>query len=104
MAIDTPGERRSALNYGIFGPFRNGPIPDGSLANARNRRHMLHHYSGLAKSAPSTAFLYDLRVFNKALDESGGLGDDPNNSNLGTISYIFDDMTDNEGKVTLPFG
>lgn len=54
--------------------------------------------------APSTAFLFDVRVFNKAITESGGLGDDPSNNDLGAISYVFKDMEDNEGKVHLPFG
>ena len=104
MAIDTAQKRRSALNTSVRGVYRNAPIPDGSLISARDRRHMLHHYAGLAPNTPSTGYLFDLRVFNKSVEEGGGLGDDPNNTNLGTISYVFDDMKNNEGKVHLPFG
>jgi len=54
---------------------------------------------------PSTAFLFDVRVFNKKLDEEGGITI-PGSPNLdkGTITYAFDDVVDNEGKSTLPFG
>jgi len=104
MAIDTENKRRSALNYNLVGYFRNGPVPDGDLDTPADRRSLLHHYSGIASADPSTAFLFDLRVFNKAIDESGGLGDDPTNLDLGTVSYIFNDMVNNEGKVHLPFG
>jgi hypothetical protein len=50
----------------------------------------------------STAFIFDLRVINKAVSESGGKG--VGTTDLGAISYIYDDMKKNGGKVHLPFG
>lgn len=50
----------------------------------------------------STAYLFDLRVMNKAISESGGSA--VNQGNLGAISYVYDDVKNNGGKVTLPFG
>lgn len=48
------------------------------------------------------AFIFDLRVMNKAITTSGGKAAD--STDLGTVSYIFDDMLRNNGKVHLPFG
>ncbi len=50
---------------------------------------------------PSTAFLFDFKVFNKELINEGGAAP---NLDTGTIKYVYDDMIDNEGKSTLPFG
>lgn len=49
----------------------------------------------------SSAYIFDLRVMNKAVTESGGVGV---GTDLGVISYMYDDMKTNDGKVTLPFG
>jgi len=49
----------------------------------------------------STAFIFDLRVMDKAVSESGGVGV---GTDLGVISYMYDDMKTNNGKVHLPFG
>lgn len=97
MAIDSAQKRRSALNY-LLRVFRNGPIPDGDLDNWKDRRHMLHHYSG---SWENTIYVFDVRMMDKSIEESGGkaVGND-----YGAISYIFDDMENNSGKVTLPYG
>ena len=101
MAIDTASKRRSALNY-IVRTYRNGPIPDGSLTQLQDRRTMLHHYNGVAEIQLNTGFIFDVTIFDKAIAESDGVAVD--NGNLGTISYVFDDMANNNGQVTLPFG
>jgi len=51
---------------------------------------------------PSTCFLFDVRVMDEAISENDGTAAD--SSNLGTISYMFDDMVKNNGQVHLPFG
>lgn len=101
MAINTIGKRRSALNF--FIPFfRNGPYPDGDLSNAPDRRQMLNHYSGFSSIVTAkTVYLFDVRIMNRAISESGGKAV---GNNLGTVSYIYDDMKNNEGKVHLPYG
>jgi len=58
-------------------------------------------YNGLLNEAAQSAFIFDLRVMNKAFTESGGKAV---GSDLGAISYVFDDVKNNGGKVTLPFG
>ncbi len=99
MAIDSASKRRSALNY-MVPVYRHGPIPDGDLDTVEDRRTMLHHYFGVGAGA--TAYIFDLRVMNQAVTESGGQA--ANTNNLGTISYVFDDMKNIDGKVLLPFG
>lgn len=49
-----------------------------------------------------TAFMFDLRVMDKAVSESGGSA--ANTNNLGAVSYVFDDLDNNDGNVTLPYG
>lgn len=46
-------------------------------------------------------YMFDVRVMNKAISESGGQAAA---SDLGAITYVFRDMLDNNGKVHLPFG
>lgn len=49
-----------------------------------------------------SCFLFDLRVMNKAISESGGKAAD--DTDLGAVSYYYDDVKNNNGKITLPFG
>lgn len=50
----------------------------------------------------SSAYIFDLRVMNKAISESGGTA--TNSDDLGAISYAYNDMLTNNGKTLLPFG
>lgn len=52
--------------------------------------------------AISAFYVFDLRVMDEAVSESGGKAAD--SSDLGAISYMFDDMVNNNGKVHLPLG
>jgi len=101
MAIDTVNKRRTALNRRIRG-LGHYSVPDGAIDTANNRRSALDMWGGGASNAAQTIFLFDVRVFKKAISESGGQAVD--STNLGTISYVFDDMLNNDGKVQLPFG
>lgn len=49
-----------------------------------------------------TAFMFDIRVMNKAISESGGKAAD--STDLGAITDVFLDITKNNGKSYLPFG
>lgn len=49
-----------------------------------------------------SCFLFDVRVMNKAISESGGMAAD--STDLGAISDVFLDITKNNGKSYLPFG
>lgn len=53
-------------------------------------------------SFASSAYIFDLRVMNKAISESGGTA--TNSDDLGAISYAYNDMLTNNGKTLLPFG
>ena len=55
----------------------------------------------VAVSPSQSAYMFDVRVMNKAISESGGQAAA---TDLGAITYVFKDMIDNNGKVTLPFG
>jgi hypothetical protein len=46
--------------------------------------------------------VFDARVMNRAIRQSGGEATD--SANLGTVHYTYDDMENNDGKVTLPYG
>ena len=46
--------------------------------------------------------VFDARVMNIAVAESGG--EATNSANLGTVHYTYDDMKNNDGLVTLPYG
>lgn len=46
MAVDTRNKRASCINIDRLG--RVFPNPDGSLANASDRVHMIMKYSGIA--------------------------------------------------------
>lgn len=52
MAIDTRNKRASVLN--VFLPRRVYPNPDGSLANANDRTHMIMRYAGIAGAGSVT--------------------------------------------------
>jgi len=101
MAIDTVNKRRTAINRRMRG-LGHGPVPDGSFAGAADRRAIADMWSGATVNPAQSCFLFDVRVFKRAISESGGQAVDP--TNLGTISYVFDDMLNNDGKVQLPFG
>jgi len=49
----------------------------------------------------STIFIFDVRIMDRAVSESGGIAVGSDN---GAISYFFDDVANNDGQVTLPFG
>ena len=46
--------------------------------------------------------IFDARVMASAINESGGEATD--SANLGTVHYTYDDMKNNDGLVTLPYG
>jgi len=46
--------------------------------------------------------MFDVRIMNRAIQESGGEATD--SANLGTVHYTYDDMQNNDAKVTLPYG
>jgi hypothetical protein len=46
--------------------------------------------------------IFDARIMNRAISESGGEATDI--ANLGTVHYTYDDMKNNDGLVTLPYG
>jgi len=46
--------------------------------------------------------VFDARVMNIAVSESGG--EATNSANLGVVHYTYDDMKNNDGMVTLPYG
>lgn len=46
--------------------------------------------------------VFEARVMNQAISENDGQATDPNN--LGAVHYSYDDMVNNDGKVTLPYG
>jgi len=46
--------------------------------------------------------MFDVRVMAAAISESGGEAAD--SFNLGTVHYTYDDMANNDGRVTLPYG
>ena len=102
MAIDTINKRAASINIvaGFGGPF---PRPDNDINNGPDRRHIAGNYPGIASvGAANTIHLFDVRVMNIAVTETGGEAVD--SANLGAISYVFDDMKNNEGDVTLPYG
>ena len=53
-------------------------------------------------SDTSVLSIFEARVMNKAISESGG--EATNSANLGTVHYTYDDMKNNDGLVTLPYG
>ncbi len=76
-----------------------------SLLNAYTRsigfsngwsRQVLH--SAETSSLP----VFEARVMNKAISESGGEATD--STNLGSVSHSYDDAKNNDFKVTLPYG
>ena len=73
----------------------SSPGSYGSVSSAP-----LVNYSSASFS--SAAFIFDLRVMNKAISESGGTATNPDD--LGAISYAYNDMLTNNGKTLLPFG
>ena len=75
----------------------------GGLVNDPWNTPLLTPSANYLMQPPSqSCFLFDLRVMNKAITESGGKAAD--SDDLGTISYMYDDMVKNNGKVHLPFG
>lgn len=46
--------------------------------------------------------IFDARVMNKAITESGGEATD--DANLGAVHYMYDDAVNNDFKVSLPYG
>jgi len=56
----------------------------------------------LDASEGSVMPVFEARVMNQAIKESGGEATD--STNLGTIHYTYDDMKNNDGLVTLPYG
>ena len=69
----------SVHTYGIFGS------PYGSFGGKNN----------------STIFVFDIRIMDRAVSDSGGVAVGSDN---GAISYFFDDMKSNDGQVTQPWG
>ena len=69
----------SVHTYGIFGS------PYGSFGGKNN----------------STIFIFDIRIMDRAVSESGGVAVGNDN---GAISYFFDDVRNNDGQVMLPYG
>jgi len=46
--------------------------------------------------------IFDARVMNQAISESGGEATD--DANLGAVHYMYDDAVNNDFKVSLPYG
>jgi len=56
----------------------------------------------VSSAASSSIPMFDVRIMNRAIQESGGEATD--SANLGTVHYTYDDMQNNDAKVTLPYG
>ena len=74
----------------------------GGFSNPWNGYLMTPAFNTAMKTIVQGAFIFDLRVMNKAITVEGGKAAD--STDLGTVSYSFDDLLNNNGKVTLPFG
>lgn len=86
-------------------PFHLGISAPAAEAPPNVGFHSIPFYFGI--SAPAvfkTAVLpiFDLRMSSIALQTSNGkaIGD----TDLGTISYVYNDMKNNNGDITLPYG
>lgn len=99
--LDTEAKRRAALNYGMNG-FQVSPAIDSSLDTEFDRRHMVNSYPAAVGNLTATGFYWDTRIMNRAISQSDGQA--TNSSNLGTVHYTYDDVKNNDAKVTLPFG
>jgi len=58
-------------------------------------------YGSFAGKANSTIFVFDVRIMDRAVSESGGVAIGTDN---GAISYFHDDVKNNDGQVSLPWG
>ena len=58
-------------------------------------------YGNFETKNNSTIFVFDIRIMDRAVSESGGVAIGTDN---GAISYFFDDNLNNDGQVTLPWG
>ena len=58
-------------------------------------------YGSFAEKNNSSIFIFDLRIMDRAVSESGGVGVGSDN---GSISYFYDVVLNNDGQVNLPFG
>ncbi len=62
MAIDTRNKRASVIR--VFMPGRIHPNPDGTLANANDRTHMVMRYAGIT-SATETGNKVPWHIINR---------------------------------------
>ena len=98
MAITTRNQRQSITN--IFG--RIGLSLNPSLGiDAQQRANTSFQYNFLT-ALSATGFFFDTRIMSRAISEADGQATNPDN--LGTVHYTYDDMKNNDAKVTLPFG
>jgi len=58
-------------------------------------------YGSFGGKTNSTIFVFDIRIMDRAVSESGGIAVGSDN---GSISYFFDDVSNNDGQVLLPYG